>query len=145
MLNDYFLYVVDLDVWYFDGDATKHITLHHNFFTSLQFAPIGNLVSCANNFSYLVKRVGQIVLIATDGSTLTLLDALYVLGIKKNLLLFFALAKIGLIIKFMDDRCMIHVLSFSGSIIASSWLCCGIYKLNCYGDCVKDVACTMDL
>lgn len=115
--------VVDLDVWYFDSGATKHITLQHNFFTSLNSAPIGNTVSCTNNSSYPIKGVGQIVLIAADGSTFTLTDTLYVLGIKKNLLSIFALAKIGLLVKFMDDRCIVHDLSYGDSIIASGLLC----------------------
>ena len=45
------------------------------------------------------------MLTAANGSTFTLSDALYVPGIKKNLLSVFALAKIGLVVKFVDDRC----------------------------------------
>ena len=51
------------------------------------------------------------MLIVVDGSTFTLSNVLYVPGIKKNLLSVFALAKIGLVVKFVDDRCTIHDLS----------------------------------
>ena len=60
---------------------------------------------------------------AADGSTFTLLDALYVPGIKKNLLSILALIKIGLLVKFMDDRCTVHDLSYGDSIIAFGLLC----------------------
>ena len=38
--------------------ATKHIFLHHHLFTSLGSTPKGIIVTCANNFSYLVKEDG---------------------------------------------------------------------------------------
>ena len=122
-LHDSCLSVVDSDVWYFDSGATKHITSQHSFFTTMESAPTGNSVTCANNSSYPVKGVGQIVLSAANGNTFTLHDALYVPGIKKNLLSIFAFAKIGLIVKFVDDKCVIHYLSFGNIVIASGFLC----------------------
>ena len=95
--------MVDLDVWYFDSGDTKHVTSQCNFFTSLLSTPIGNTISCANNSSYPIKGVGHIVLIVVDGNTLTLLDALYVPRIKKNLLSISTLTKIGLVMKFIDE------------------------------------------
>ena len=62
------------------------------------------------------------MLIATDGTTFTLSNVLYVLGIKKSLLSFFVLAKIGLVVKFVDDRCTVHDLSDGDNIIASGSL-----------------------
>ena len=50
---------VDSDVWYFDSGATKHITSQRIFFTSLELAPTGNTVTCANNSSYPVMGVGN--------------------------------------------------------------------------------------
>ena len=46
-------------------------------------------------------------------------------GIKKNLLSVFAFAKIGLIVKFVDDKCTIHDLSLGDTIVASNSLSCG--------------------
>ena len=46
-----------------------------------------------------------------NGIPFTLRDALYVPGIKKNLLSVSALARDGLVVKFVDDRCTIHDLS----------------------------------
>ena len=114
---------VDSDVWYFDSGATKHITSQHSLFTSLEFAPKGNTITCANNSSYPIEGVGQIVLNTANGSTFTLYDVLYVPGIKKNLLSVFALAKIGLVVKFVDDRCTVHDLSYGDIIVASGTLC----------------------
>ena len=122
-LHDSCLSAVDSDVWYFDSGATKHITSQRSFFTTLESAPTGNSVTCANNSSYPVKGVGQIVLSAANGSTFTLHDVLYVPGIKKNLLSVSALAKIGFIVKFVDDRCTVHDLSSGDTIVASGLLC----------------------
>ena len=44
-------------------------------------------------------------------------------GIKKNLLSVSAFPKIGLIVKFVDDRCIVHDLSSGDTIIASGLLC----------------------
>ncbi|KAH7421779.1 hypothetical protein KP509_13G075100 [Ceratopteris richardii] len=83
--------------------------------------------------------VVKIVLTIVDGSSFTLSDAsdaLFVRGIKKNLLSVSALAKIGLVVKFVDDRCTIHDLSNGASGILCRWL----YKLIDYGRSVNDSA-----
>ena len=119
------------------------ILLRSAVFSPLESVPTGNSVTCANNSSYPVKGVGQIVLTAANGSTFTLYDALYVPGIKKNLLAVSAFAKIGLIVKFVDERCTVHDLSSGDTIIASGLLCRGLYKLHTYGKCVEDSACVI--
>ena len=127
-------------MWYFDSGASKHITSQQDMFSSLKSAPAGNTVMCANNSSYPVKGVGNIVLAAANGSTFTLLDALYVPGIKKNLLSVSTLAKVGLVVKFVDDRCTVHDLSDGDVIVASGSLCRGLYRLDSYDKCVNDAA-----
>ncbi|MCO5573108.1 hypothetical protein L7F22_026873 [Adiantum nelumboides] len=130
----------DSHVWYFDSGATKHITSHHDLFTSLESVPHGNSVTCANNASYPVQGVGKIVLTAANGSSFTLVDALYVPGIKKNLLSVCALARFGLVVKFVDDKCTIHDLGFGDEIVASGILCRGLYKLTLYDKCGQNFA-----
>ncbi|MCO5570476.1 hypothetical protein L7F22_024198 [Adiantum nelumboides] len=122
----------DSHVWYFDSGATKHITSHRDLFTSLESVPHGNSVTCANNASYPVQGVGKIVLTAANGSSFTLVDALYVPWIKKNLLSVSALARLGLVVKFVDDRCTVHDFSSGDEIVASGILCRGLYKLTLY-------------
>ena len=112
-------------------------------FTSLESAPTGNIVTCADNSSYPVKGVGTIVLTAANGSAFTLKDALYVPGIKKNLLSVFALTRVGLVVKFVDDKCTIHDLISGDTIVASGSLSRGLYKLNSYVECVEDVTCAV--
>ncbi|WP_165303590.1 DDE-type integrase/transposase/recombinase, partial [Enterobacter cloacae complex sp. CH23B] len=130
----------DSHVWYFDNGATKYITSHRELFTSLESVPHGNSVICANNDSYLVQGVGKIVLTATNGSSFTLVDALYVPGIKKNLLSVSALARLGLVVKFVDDRCTVHDLSFGDEIVTSGLFCRGLYKLTLYYKCGQNFA-----
>ena len=57
LLHDSCMSAVDSEVWYFDSGATKHITSQRSLFTSLESAPKGNTVTCANNASYPVKGV----------------------------------------------------------------------------------------
>ncbi|MCO5562978.1 hypothetical protein L7F22_016614 [Adiantum nelumboides] len=130
----------DSHVWYFDNGATKHITSHRDLFTSLESVPHGNSVTCANNASYPVQGVGKIVLTAANGSSFTLVDALYVPGIKKNILFVSALARLGLVVKFVDDRCTVNDLSFGDEIVASGILCRGLYKFTLYDKCGKNFA-----
>jgi len=85
-------------------------------FTCLESAPIGNSVTCANNSEYPppVRGVGKIVLTAALLLMVALshcFDVLYVPGIRKNLLSLFALARIRLVVKFIDDKYIVHDLS----------------------------------
>ena len=88
-------------VWSFDSGATKYITSHKDLFTSLEAIPNANIVTCANTASYLAKGVGSIVLATKNGNPFTILDALYVPIIKKNILSIFSLAKFELVVKFV--------------------------------------------
>ena len=111
VVHDACMSVVQIHVWYFNSGATKSTLPHIDLFTSLESVTHGNTVTYANNASYPVQGVGKIVLIvAVNGSSFTLVDALYVPGIKKNLLFVSALARLG----FVDDRCIVHDLSFGG-------------------------------
>ena len=83
------------------------------------------------------------MLTSTDDSTFTITNALYVPGIKKNLLAIFAPAKIGLLVKFMDDRCRVHDIFYGDSIIASGFYVEGFTSLIAMKICVEDVACTV--
>ena len=107
-------------------------------FSSFRLAPVGNIIMCANNSSYPVKGVGNIVLATANGSTFTLLDALYVPRIKKNLLSVSTLAKIGLVVKFVDDICTAHDLSDGDVTIPCGSLCRGLYRLDSYEKWVND-------
>ncbi|MCO5610533.1 hypothetical protein L7F22_064772 [Adiantum nelumboides] len=54
---------VDSHVWYFDSGATKHITSHRDFFTSLESVPHGNSITCAKNASYPVEELERLCLL----------------------------------------------------------------------------------
>ncbi|RXY03858.1 hypothetical protein DD576_29290 [Klebsiella pneumoniae] len=63
--------VAESHVWYFDSGATKHITSHRELFTSLEFVPHGNSVTCANNASYPIQGVGKFVVILLQMAVLS--------------------------------------------------------------------------
>ncbi|MCO5597177.1 hypothetical protein L7F22_051253 [Adiantum nelumboides] len=119
-------------IWYFDSGASRHITSRKDLFCSLDVAPAGKKVTCANNASYPIKGVGKILITISDGSDLCLPDVLYVPGIKKNLLSVSSLAKNGLRVIFEDDRCIVRDRENGYSLITTSTLQNGIFVLDHY-------------
>ena len=95
-------------IWYFDSGASRHITSRKDLFRSLDAAPAGKQVTCANNSSYPIKGVGEISFTIADGTDLCLSDVLYVPGIKRNLLSVSSLSKNGFRVIFEDDTCVVH-------------------------------------
>lgn len=61
------------------------------------------------------------MLVSAKGSTFTLTNVLYVLGITRNLLSIPALDKVGLVLKFANGRCTIHDLNNGEIIFAHMW------------------------
>ncbi|MCO5548699.1 hypothetical protein L7F22_002158 [Adiantum nelumboides] len=119
-------------IWYFDSGASKHITSRKDLFSSLDAAPAGKKVTCANNASYPIKGVGKILITISDGSNLCLPDVLYVPGIKKNLLSVSSLAKNGLRVIFEDDRCIVRDRENGYSLITTGTLENGLFVLDRY-------------
>ena len=122
---------IDSD-WFFDSGASKHITSCKSFFASLKDAPKGGHVVCANNASYPIIGVGEIELSAANGGVVILKNVLYVPGIKKNLISVPLIAKAGLHVHFVDDKCMVHDYSNGDVIVMSGTLCNGLYRLDTY-------------
>ena len=118
--------------WYFDSGATKHITSCKKLFSTLRDAPHGGSVFCANDASYAIKGIGDVDLISCSGDTFTLVDALYVPGIRKNLIFVSALAKAGFKVQFSDHCCSIYDRQDSDSLMLFGSLCHGLYKLDMY-------------
>ncbi|MCO5558217.1 hypothetical protein L7F22_011796 [Adiantum nelumboides] len=119
-------------IWYFDSGASRHITSRKDLFSSLDAAPAGKKVTCANNASYPIKGVGKILITISDGSDLCLPDVLYVPGIKKNLLSVSSLAKNGLRVIFEDDRCIVRDRENGYSLITTGTLENGLFVLDRY-------------
>ncbi|MCO5576454.1 hypothetical protein L7F22_030264 [Adiantum nelumboides] len=119
-------------IWYFDSGACRHITSRKDLFCSLDGAPAGKKVTCANNASYPIKGVGKILITISDGSDLCLPDVLYVPGIKKNLFSVSSLAKNGLRVIFEDDRCIVRDRENGYSLITTGTLENGLFVLDRY-------------
>ncbi|MCO5565008.1 hypothetical protein L7F22_018678 [Adiantum nelumboides] len=119
-------------IWYFDSGASRHITSRKDLFSSLDAAPAGKKVTCANNASYPIKGVGKILITISDGSDLCLPDVLYVPGIKKNLLSVSSLAKNGLRVIFEDDRCIVRDRENGYSLVTTGTLENGLFVLDRY-------------
>ncbi|MCO5578651.1 hypothetical protein L7F22_032495 [Adiantum nelumboides] len=118
--------------WYFDSGASRHITSRKDLFCSLDAAPTGKKVTCANNASYPIKGVGNILITISNGSYLCLPDVLYVVGIKKNLLSISSLAKNHIWVIFEDDRCIARDRENGYSLITTGTPKNGLFVLDCY-------------
>ncbi|MCO5602741.1 hypothetical protein L7F22_056879 [Adiantum nelumboides] len=119
-------------IWYFDSGASRHITSRKDLFCSLDAAPAGKKVKCANNASYPIKDVGKILITISDCLDLCLPDVLYVPGIKKNLLSVSSLAKNGRRVIFEDDRCIVRDRENGYSLITTGTLENGLFVLDHY-------------
>ena len=60
-----------------------------------------------------------------------------------NLLSVSALARNGLVVKFVDDRCAVHDLRGGDNVAASGLVCRGLYRLDAYEKLVNEAACTI--
>ncbi|MCO5592039.1 hypothetical protein L7F22_046033 [Adiantum nelumboides] len=131
---DFYAYSVDETqmIWYFDSGASRHITSRKDLFCSLDAAPAGKTVTCANNASYPIKGVGKILITISDGLDLCLPYVLYVPRIKKNLLSVSSLAKNGLRVIFEDDICIVRDRENGYSLITTGTLENGLFVLDCY-------------
>ena len=87
-------------IWYFDSGASRHITSRKDLFRSLDAAPVGKQVTCANNSSYPIKGFGEISITIENGTNLCLSYVFYVPRIKRDLLLVSSLSKNGYCIIF---------------------------------------------
>ena len=86
--------------------------------------------------------MGKIVLIAANGGAFTLSNVLWVPSIQKNLLSVSAIARGGLMVKFLDDRCTVHDISDGDTIVAYGTLCHGLYRLDHYESALHDALLT---
>ena len=63
-------------------------------------------------------------------------------GIERNLLSVSALARNGLVVKFVDDKCIVHDLRDGDNVVAFGSVCRGLYRLDTYEKCANEAACT---
>ena len=80
-------------------------------------APTGKKVTCANNASYVVKGMGDVMLSCVDGNYMHVSDVLYVPGIKKNLLSISMFALRGFDVSFQDDRCIVQRKEYGNTLM----------------------------
>ena len=74
------------DHWIIDSGATRHMTSHKDWYSSLR--PIGDdtVVAVGNDAKCPAKGLGTIYFMTNDSATKNLSDVLYVPDIKRNLL-----------------------------------------------------------
>ena len=61
---------------------------------------------------------------------------------RKEPALNFSIARNGLVVKFMDDKHTIYDLTNGENVVASSSICCGLYRLDAY-ESVNEAMCTL--
>ncbi|RVW35398.1 Retrovirus-related Pol polyprotein from transposon TNT 1-94 [Vitis vinifera] len=84
-----------------------------------------------NVSSSMVEDKGDVVLNLTSGKKLTLMDVLFVLEIRKNLVSASLLNKKGFKLVFESDK---HALTKGGTFVGKGYISEGLFKLNVFND-----------
>ncbi|RVW73221.1 Retrovirus-related Pol polyprotein from transposon TNT 1-94 [Vitis vinifera] len=121
--------VMDSKGWWIDSGATRHICGDINSFVNFQKIESGEKLYMGNASSSMVEGKGDVVLNLTLGKKLTLMDVLFVLEIRKNLVFSSLLSKKGFKVVFGSDKL---VLTKSGTFVGKGYMSKGLFKLNVF-------------
>jgi hypothetical protein len=75
--------------WYVDSGASRHMAYNKSLFNKFQEQEGGMCVELGDDATYIVKGLGSISFQMPLGDVHELNDVLFVLGLKKNILLIF--------------------------------------------------------
>lgn len=118
--------VYDTKEWWVDTGATRHICSDQDLFTN--YEPIeGEHLFMGNASTSAVKGKGKVILKLTSGKTLSLIDVLHVLEIRKNLVSGPILSNKGFKLVFEYDK---FILTRGGEFVGKGYLKNGLFKLN---------------
>ncbi|KAH9641407.1 hypothetical protein HF086_011436 [Spodoptera exigua] len=121
----------DMDKWYIDSGATKHMTSRRDWFVDLK--PIDNKVTVANGTKIDAEGIGKIS-INTENNVNTINDVMYVPNLQINLLSVKTAVEKGFTIMFDKSGCNLFnskTFSFTGDAVLHGSPCGGLYTLDC--------------
>lgn len=97
----------DNDTWLVDSGASKHMTGYKNYISTLIERESHQKVKLGDDYQYPIKGVGEASYKLGSRKLLKMKDALYVPGLKKNLLSISGLEKKGFKVAFVDGQVLI--------------------------------------
>jgi hypothetical protein len=92
------------DTWLIDSGASKHMTGQRNILSCISEKKFSQKVTLGDDYQYPIKGVGESNHKLNSRNSLKMKDALYVLGLTKNLLSISALEKKGFRVAFIDRK-----------------------------------------
>ena len=121
--------------WWIDTGATRHICANRSMFSSYTTVGGDEKLYMGNSSTSKVEGVGKIALKMTSGKTVTLINVLHVLDVRKNLVSGSLLSKNGFKLVFVSDK---FVLSKNEMYVGKGYLSDGLFKLNVMTVVTKD-------
>ena len=113
--------------WWIDTGATRHICSDINLFSKYNKVVDGKKLFMGNATSSKVEGKGIVKMKFTSGKSITLVDVLHVLDIRKNLVSGPLLNTKGFKLMFESDM---FVLTKGGMYVGKGYLADGLFKLN---------------
>ena len=121
--------------WWIDTRATRHICANRSMFLSYTTVGDHEKLYVGNSSTSKVEGVGKVALKMTFGKTVTLINVLHVLDVRKNLVSGSLLSKNGFKLVFVSDK---FVLSKNEMYVGKGYLSDGLFKLNVMTVVTKD-------
>ncbi|GJR04813.1 zinc finger, CCHC-type containing protein, partial [Tanacetum coccineum] len=119
--------VTTTDDWWYDSGATTHVCNNKDLFKTYKETADGHEVMMGDNHTSKVIGSGNVEIQFTSGKKLTLMNVLYVLNIRKNLVSGFKLCKSGVKAVIESDKV---ILSKANVFVGKAYACDGMFKLN---------------
>eukprot|EP00253_Pinus_taeda_P016183 PITA_16183 len=93
-----------LDHWLIDSGASRHFTRYKETLSNLVEKKTNMEIILGDNATYPVKEIGTVTLNLNQGQTFHLQEVLYVLDLKKNVVLIFVMEDKGFKVSFVDEK-----------------------------------------
>ncbi|CAL9001610.1 unnamed protein product [Prunus brigantina] len=119
--------VSNIEEWWVDTGATRHICSDRKMFTTYQQLNQGEQLFMGNSSASKVEGQGKVVLKMTSSKEVTINQVLHVPDIRKNLVFGALLSKNGFRLVFEADK---FVLIKNGMYVGKRYLNNGLFKMN---------------
>ncbi|GJU81401.1 retrovirus-related pol polyprotein from transposon TNT 1-94 [Tanacetum coccineum] len=119
--------VTTTDDWWYDSGVTTHVCNNRDLFKTYKETKDGHEVMMGDNHTSKVIGSGNVEIQFTSGKKLTLMNVLYVLNIRKNLVSGFKLCKSGIKPMIESDKV---IMSKANVFVGKAYVCDGMFKLN---------------
>jgi hypothetical protein len=120
----------DFDAWFVDSGASIHMTCNKMWYTNFKETQNGASIYLGNDCAHQIKGYGDIPVTLSNGTVCHIHNAVYVLGIKKNLISMSTIIDQNLKVEFFKNYCIVKDLLDHFQMVATRVRAGGLYKLD---------------